>query len=123
MGVLQRHKPPSKRRVSERGPSRPLACLHSGDDTQRGKVPIVVGGTGLYLRFLVAGKVAGPGPAPPEVVARVKAALAQVGGEASYGRGSRVAAMLGGERGRGGGGGDSCAGGVLPGHGPWTSPL
>lgn len=35
-------------------------CVHAADcpalHSQRGKVPIVVGGTGLYLRWLVQGR-------------------------------------------------------------------
>ena len=40
----------------------------------KGKVPIVVGGTGLYLRWLVGGKPATP-PSDPEAAAAAKAAV------------------------------------------------
>jgi hypothetical protein len=48
-----------------------VSCL------QRGKVPIVVGGTGFYLRWFMQGKAQGP-RTTPEAAAAVKAALKQV---------------------------------------------
>ena len=44
---------------------------------QRGGAPLVVGGTGLYLKWFVYGKGKGP-KASPEVEAQVKAAIQQV---------------------------------------------
>lgn len=41
----------------------PCGCLPACH-VQRGRVPIVVGGTGFYLRWLVGGKAAGPRTTP-----------------------------------------------------------
>ncbi|GIL44876.1 hypothetical protein Vafri_2332 [Volvox africanus] len=51
------------------------------DIVKRGGVPLVVGGTGLYLRWLVVGKGGAP-RATPEVLAAVEAALETAWGEA-----------------------------------------
>lgn len=45
---------------------------------QRGKVPIVVGGTGFYLRWFTHGKAQGP-KTTPQAIAHVQQALKQVG--------------------------------------------
>lgn len=52
---------------------RVCACTY----VQRGGAPLVVGGTGLYLKWFVYGKGKGP-KASPEVEAQVKAAIQQV---------------------------------------------
>ena len=44
---------------------------------QRGRVPIVVGGTGFYLRWFTHGKAQGP-KATPEAVQAVREALDKV---------------------------------------------
>lgn len=47
----------------------------------RGRIPVVVGGTGLYFRALVEGLSPIP-DIPPEITAAVRAEVAQAGGEA-----------------------------------------
>jgi tRNA dimethylallyltransferase len=44
---------------------------------QRGRVPIVVGGTGFYLRWLVYGKATSP-PSRPEVAEEAEQLIQQV---------------------------------------------
>jgi tRNA dimethylallyltransferase len=51
-----------------------------GSIVGRGKVPIIVGGTGLYLRGLMRGIVAAP-PADPELRRRLRAMAARFGAE------------------------------------------
>ena len=60
-----------------------LSCIHTmhphhaSTPSQRGRVPIVVGGTGFYLRWFTNGKAQGP-RATPEAVEAVKEALRKV---------------------------------------------
>ena len=58
------------------------ALLAMNDVTRRGKTPVVVGGTGMYLRWLVEGKPDTP-PSDPEASARARATLRRVAGEAA----------------------------------------
>ena len=57
-----------------------LAEKAAEEITGRGRVPVVVGGTGLYFKTLTQGLAAVP-PTPPEVRAAVRARLAEVGPE------------------------------------------
>lgn len=59
------------------------------DILQRGRVPIVVGGTGLYLRWLVHGRPQTP-KSEPMMAARAQEALHQVWAEAEQSKGSQL---------------------------------
>ena len=52
------------------------------DVLRRGKTPVVVGGTGMYLRWLIEGKPDTP-PSSPEASALARATLRRVAGEAA----------------------------------------
>ncbi|KAG2493534.1 hypothetical protein HYH03_008348 [Edaphochlamys debaryana] len=65
------------------------------DIVRRGGVPLVVGGTGLYLRWFVIGKGGAP-PATPEAEARVRAAME--GAWRAAARAKAAAAEGGGEK-------------------------
>ncbi|GFH18144.1 zeta_toxin domain-containing protein, partial [Haematococcus lacustris] len=54
------------------------------DILARGRVPIVVGGTGFYLKCLMQGKPKGPRTSP-EALAAVRAKVLQVGRVSSTG--------------------------------------
>jgi tRNA dimethylallyltransferase len=58
-----------------------MACL--ADITHRGKVPIVVGGTGFYIRALLKGPPAGP-PSKPELRAKLEEQLDRIGVQGMY---------------------------------------
>ena len=58
------------------------ALLAMNDVTRRGKTPVVVGGTGMYLRWLIEGKPDTP-PSSPEASALARATLRRVAGEAA----------------------------------------
>jgi tRNA dimethylallyltransferase len=58
-----------------------MACLH--DITHRGKLPIVVGGTGFYLRALLKGPPPGP-PSKPDLRERLEEQLDRVGTQAMF---------------------------------------
>ncbi|DBA89023.1 TPA: hypothetical protein ACH3X2_000238 [Trebouxia sp. C0005] len=62
------------------------------DILQRGRVPIVVGGTGLYLRWLVHGRPQTP-KSEPIMAARAQEALHQVWTEAEQSKGSKLTDM------------------------------
>lgn len=62
-----------------------LADAAIGDVRARGRRPIVVGGTGLYLRVLLHGVMPGPG-ASAEIRARIKREAAELGREALHRR-------------------------------------
>jgi tRNA dimethylallyltransferase len=62
-----------------------LADAALADVTGRGRLPIVVGGTGLYLRALLHGVVAAPGR-DPELRARLEAEAAELGRAALHTR-------------------------------------
>ncbi len=57
-----------------------------GEIGSRGRLPLVVCGTGLYLRALVDGYEFGPGPAPPELRERLRRQLDAEGLAASLTR-------------------------------------
>lgn len=83
-------------------------------ELQRGRCPIVVGGTGFYLRWLLRGKPA-TGKVSPETEARVKAAMEQVWGHGGLRQGSGLRQPCstrgaGESRGRGKGEGSCLAG-------------
>ncbi|DBA85626.1 TPA: hypothetical protein ACH3X1_005203 [Trebouxia sp. C0004] len=59
------------------------------DILQRGRVPIVVGGTGLYLRWLVHGRPRTP-KSEPVMAARAQEALDQVWAEAEQSKGFKL---------------------------------
>ena len=52
------------------------------DALRRGKTPVVVGGTGMYLRWLIEGKPDTP-PSDPKASARARATLRRAAGEAA----------------------------------------
>jgi tRNA dimethylallyltransferase len=58
-----------------------MACLH--DICHRGKLPIVVGGTGFYLRALLKGPPPGP-PSKPDLRERLEEQLDRIGTQAMY---------------------------------------
>eukprot|EP00959_Pyramimonas_sp_CCMP1952_P342201 7169341-Pyramimonas_sp.AAC.1 len=64
-----------------------LALIRTVGQWQRGKAPVVVGGTGLYLRWFVHGKPGTPKKAPDtrERAAAAVAAAVASGGEAPGG--------------------------------------
>ena len=64
---------------------RARAAAEIGAARDRGLLPIVVGGTGLYLRALVDGLAAVP-PADPAIRARLRALLAERGAPAMHAR-------------------------------------
>jgi tRNA dimethylallyltransferase len=54
----------------------PAACLPGRSHHQRGKVPIVVGGTGFYLRWFILGRPTTP-PSSPEAAAKALQLIGQ----------------------------------------------
>jgi len=58
-----------------------MACLQ--DITRRGKLPIVVGGTGFYIRALLKGPPPGP-PSKPELREKLEEQLDRMGVQAMY---------------------------------------
>jgi tRNA dimethylallyltransferase len=58
-----------------------MACL--ADICHRGKVPIIVGGTGFYLRAILRGPPPGP-PSKPELREKLEEQLDRVGVQAMY---------------------------------------
>jgi tRNA dimethylallyltransferase len=64
----------------------------SRDITTRGRVPLFVGGTGLYLRSVLRGVLAGP-PAQPELRAELEAAVERAGPEELHRRLMQVDAV------------------------------
>lgn len=62
-----------------------MAHREIDDAIAAGRVPVVVGGTGLYLRAALTELDLRP-PAPPEIRARLEAELAEVGPEALHAR-------------------------------------
>jgi tRNA dimethylallyltransferase len=67
------------------GRYRELAEAAIADIRARGRLPIVAGGTGLYLKVLLHGVMPGPG-ASPEIRARIKREAAEQGREALHRR-------------------------------------
>ena len=55
------------------------AC--ADDIIERGKTPVIVGGTGLYIEALLAGREFAPPPSDPDMRAGIEALYDSLGGE------------------------------------------
>ena len=88
-------------------------CEHAitaiDDIVRRGKVPIVVGGTGLYLRWLIGGKPPTP-PSNPATAAAAKAAVEAAAEAERRQAAARLKSVVGSDAGAGDSGDTACSG-------------